>query len=107
AQGPLHVMDEAHVHHAVGLVQDHDFNFADIDNPLSDQVDQAARGGHQDIHAAGQFSFLRSLGDAAEYDSSSQLQVAPVAAVTLENLQSQFTRRREHQGANGPAGSAA
>ena len=46
------VVDEAHVQHAVGLVQHENFQFVQLDKALSDQVVQPSRRGYKDIHAA-------------------------------------------------------
>ena len=47
----LHVVDEAHVEHAVGFVQDQNFNAGQIEQALALQVKQAAWGGYQDVDA--------------------------------------------------------
>ena len=46
-------MDEAHVEHPVGFVEDEDFEIAEPDGALGHQVEQPAGGGDQDVDAAG------------------------------------------------------
>ena len=48
----LDVMDKAHVQHAVGLVEHQDLDLAQVQRTLASMVQQAARCGHQDVHAA-------------------------------------------------------
>ena len=55
---------EAHVEHAVGLVEDEDLDRVHTELALLDQVLQAAGGGDQDVGAAGRCD-LRALVDAA------------------------------------------
>ena len=55
----LDVGDEAHVEHAVGLVQHQDFDLTEVDRLLFDVVEQAARGGDDDFDATAQFHLLR------------------------------------------------
>ena len=46
-----HVGEEAHVQHAVHFVEDEDFDVVEIDGALLHEIEQAARGGDDDIHA--------------------------------------------------------
>ena len=59
-------MDEAHVQHAVGLVEHEETDRVERHVTLPDQVEQAARGGHQQVHALLERVDLRTLVDAAE-----------------------------------------
>ena len=49
----LQRMDEAEIEHLVGLVEHEDLDLAQAQEALLDEVDQAARGGDQDVDAAG------------------------------------------------------
>ena len=59
------VVDEAHVEHAVGLVQHQDLDLAQVDGLLLHVVEQPARGGDDDVDAAAQRIDLRLHADAA------------------------------------------
>ena len=48
---PADVMDEAHVEHAVGLVEHEDLHLVEPDVALIHEVEQASRRGDQDIDA--------------------------------------------------------
>ena len=65
---PAHVADEAHVEHAVGLIEDGDLNIAQAHFPLAHQVEQPTGGGYEDIRASTQGLDLRAGGDAADDD---------------------------------------
>src|SRR3546814_5737392 len=52
AQHALNVIDEAHVEHAVGLVQDEDLQTVERDVALLHEVEKPAGGRDQDIDAA-------------------------------------------------------
>ena len=63
-----HVVDEAHVEHAVGLVEDEDRDLVEPDMALVAQVEQAPGRGDQDVDAGLQRLHLVMLVDAAEDD---------------------------------------
>ena len=58
--------DEAHVEHAVGLVEHEGLEAVEPHVALVHQVEQTARCRHQDVDAARQVVHLRALADAAE-----------------------------------------
>ena len=62
----FHVVDESHVEHAVGLVEHQYLDLTEIEHALSHQVEQAARGCHQDVHAFANPADLRVHADSAE-----------------------------------------
>ena len=49
---PLDVRDEAHVEHAVGLVDDEDLDAGEEDLAAADVIEEAPRRGDQDVDAA-------------------------------------------------------
>ncbi|OFA01229.1 hypothetical protein DUPY_21870 [Duganella phyllosphaerae] len=97
----LDVADEAHVEHAVGFVQDQHFDLAQIDGALLHVVEQAARGGDQDVDAVFQLLDLRVDADAAEDYGRVQLGVLAVGAHAFFDLGRQFAGRGQDQGADG------
>ena len=56
---------EAHVEHAIGLVEDEDLDLVEHAGALVDEVDQAAGRGDQDVAAALERALLGVIGDAA------------------------------------------
>jgi hypothetical protein len=54
-----HVMDEAHIEHAVRFVEDEDFDAREVNVTLPDQIAEAARRGDEDIDPLLQRSHLR------------------------------------------------
>ena len=61
-----HVVDEAHVEHAVGLVEHEDRDLVEPDMALVEQVEQAPRRGDENVDAGLQRLHLVMLVDAAE-----------------------------------------
>ena len=94
-------MDEAHVEHAVGFVQDQNFNAGQVEQALALQVEQAAWGGHQDIDAALDAIHLGFHAHATKHNGRLQAEVFAVIFGGLLNLGSQFACGCEHQRANG------
>ena len=100
---PFDVVDETHVEHPVGFVEHEEADVGERDVSLSDQVEQAARRGDQQVDAALQGVHLRTLVDAAEDHAVAQVGVAGVVAAALVDLDRQFARGREHQRLDGAA----
>ena len=96
---PAHVVDEAHVEHAVGLVEDEDLEPAEADVALAHEVEQAAGGGDQDVDAPRQRLDLRVLADAAEDHRAPQRQMAAVGREARLDLSGELARRGQHQDA--------
>ena len=94
----FHVMDEAHVQHAVSLVQHQHLHLAQVQHALLQQVEQAAGCGHQNVHAFFDFGDLRVHAHTAKNDGGGQLQVLAVGAHRFFHLRSELARGGEHQG---------
>ena len=60
------VADEAHVEHAVGLVEDEDLDPRQVDGALAEVVEQAAGRRDEDLGTGAQRADLRVEADAAE-----------------------------------------
>ena len=99
-QDAADVVDEAHVQHAVGFVEHEEADRVERHVALSDQVQQAARSGDQQVHAFLERVDLRALVDAAEDHAVADGCVAGVVAAALVDLDGQFARGGEHQGAD-------
>ena len=48
---PADVVDEAHVEHAVGFVEDEDFDAIELDGALLHEIEQPSRRRDQDVDA--------------------------------------------------------
>ena len=96
-QDAADVVDEAHVQHAVGLVEHEEADFVQRDVTLPDEVQQPARGGDQQVHAALQRIDLRALVDASEDHAVADGEVARIVAAAFVDLDGQFARRRDDQ----------
>ncbi len=96
----LDVVDEAHVEHAVGLVEDEDLDVREVERALAVVVEQAPGRGDEDVDAAAQLVDLRLHADAAEHDHAGQLGVLAVGANALLDLRRQLARRRQDEGAD-------
>ena len=96
------VLDEPHVEHPVGLVEDEYLDRAEGQDALVQQVQEAPRRGDEDIDAFAERLHLVELIDAAEDDGVPQADVLAVNAKTLADLRGQLAGGRDNQGANGP-----
>ena len=96
----LDVVDEAHVEHAIGLVEDEDLDVREVERALAVVVEEATRRGDEDVDAAAQLVDLRLHADAAEHDHAGQLRVLAVDADALLDLRGELARRRQDEGAD-------
>jgi hypothetical protein len=96
----LHVVDEAHVEHAVGLVEDEDVELREVDDAFAGEVEQAARGGDQDVEAVAQGLPLRLVADAAEDHGVAEAEVLAVGGEGLADLRGQLAGRGQDQDAD-------
>ena len=60
-----HIGQEAHVEHAVGLVQHQHFDARQVDGALADMIEQATGAGHDDFGATPERGKLAAHADAA------------------------------------------
>ena len=97
-QDPPDVADEAHVQHAVRLIEHQDFDPVELEGPLLLQVHQATRGGHQHIGAAAQAADLGIGADATKHHIAAQVEIAAIGHHTFGHLGGQLAGRRQHQG---------
>ena len=92
-----HVADEAHVQHAVGFIDDEGRHRVQPDMLLLHQVEQAARGGDQDVDAMLGGVDLGILADAAQDHRQLEIEEAAIGAQALLDLHRQFAGRRQDQ----------
>ncbi len=94
------VVDEAHVEHPVGLVEDEGLDVREVDIALIAEVVEPARRRDEDVDAALERLDLRRLPDAAEDHGASDRQILAVKLEVLLDLQRQLARRRQDQRAD-------
>ena len=94
------VADEAHVEHAVGLVEDEDLDARQVDRALAEVVEQATRRGDDDVDAATQRVDLRREADAAIDGGRTDAAVGAVDADALLDLERELAGRGEDEGAD-------
>ena len=99
----LHIVDEAHVEHAVGFVQHQHLNAGEVHETLLLQIQQTPGGGHEHVDAALDAVNLRVHAHATEDHGGVQVKVLAVFAHGFLNLRREFACRRQHQGADGLA----
>ena len=83
---PLDVGNEAHVEHAVGLVDDEDLDAGQKQAPALEVIEQAAGRGDQHVGAARDDLVLLVEGDAADQERQVELVVDAVALETVLHL---------------------
>ena len=95
----FYVREEAHVEHAVGLVEHEHFNLVEEDDALRHEVDKAAWAGDDDFGAALDIFHLPELADAAEDAGVRDLGVLGVGSGVFGGLGGEFARRGEDESA--------
>ena len=93
----LDVGDEAHVEHAVGLVDDEEFDAVEQQTSALEMVEQAARRGDQHIHAAREFHVLIVERDAADDQRDVELVVDAVFGKAFFHLRRELARRLQNE----------
>src|SRR3546814_8237758 len=88
-------MDEAHVHHLVGFVEDEDLDVAQAQRALVDQVEQAAGRGDENVDALRQVANLAIDRHTAEDGRDAELGEAAIVAAALRDLRGEFAGRRK------------
>ncbi len=96
-QQPLHVLDEAHGQHLVGLVQNHQLDAFQAQRLALQQVDQPARRAHHDGRPALEPAQLRPVRSAAIDRQHLQPGTFAQLPQCVRHLQGQLAGRRQHQ----------
>jgi len=98
-QDAADVVDEAHVEHAVGLVEDEDLDLGKVEGALPGVVEEAARRGHEDVHAATEAVDLRVHAHPAEDHGGGEMEALAVGRDALADLGGEFARGGEDEAA--------
>ena len=99
----FHVMDEAHVQHAVGFVQHQHLHLAEVEHALLCQIQQSAGCGHQNIHALFELGDLWVHAHTTKNHGGAELQVFSVGANRFFHLGGEFAGGGQHQGTDAGA----
>jgi hypothetical protein len=86
----LHVGQKAHVEHAIGLVEHEDLDALEGERALPHQVEEAAWGGHHDVHAALELGDLGPFAHAAEDHRVIEVQAVAIARDARADLAGQL-----------------
>ena len=92
----LEVGAEAHVHHAVGLVEDEDPDAAEVDVAALHEVEQATRGRDEQVGAAGELRLALDAHAAVDGGDGEAAGLGDVAGV-VDDLAGELARRGEHE----------
>ena len=92
-----HVLNEAHVEHAIGLVQHEVLDVTESHQALAHQIQEASGCCHQDVDATLEGCFLCALPDAAVNHGVAQTKVPAVRVSAFGNLGGELSRGREDQ----------
>ncbi len=91
------IVDEAHIEHTIGLVQNQNLQMTEIHDALSLQIQQAPRRHNQHVNAPSETSLLWLLRDTTVDDGIIQIAIGTVGTETLIDLQRKLSRRRNHE----------
>ena len=91
------IANEAHVEHAIGLVENQNIDFVEMHGALLMKIKQAARCGHKNIEALAQHSFLRINVYAAEHNARAQILIRAIGFDAVLYLRGEFAGRRKHK----------
>ena len=92
-----HILDEAHVEHAVGFVEHQELGVMQLHRALVHQVEQAARGGDEEINAGEHFLDLQEARHAAEHQRGRNMRALGEHADAFLDLHGEFARRHHDE----------
>ncbi len=91
----LHIIDEAHIEHAVGFIEHQPAGLGEIDAVVANEVSQTARRRDQDVDACLHFVDLRHARDTAQHESRGNVRALGKLADRLFDLHCKLTGRRK------------
>ena len=98
---PSNVSNESHVQHSIRLVQNEDFDVAEIDGSLLYMVEQATGSCDKNVYAAMQKLILRVDIDAPENAPGGERNVLAIGFDALFDLRREFASGGQNERANG------
>ena len=100
---PPDVVDEAHVEHPIGLVEDEDLDPREVDRVLAGVVEEATRRRDDDLGAGAEGARLRAEADAAVDGHRADRPAGAVDPDALLDLEGKLAGRDQHERAHGTA----
>ncbi len=97
----VHVLDEAHVQHAIRFIQHQHLDVVALELLFLDVLEQTTRGGHHDVGGLGQGRQLLFVADAANDGLDAEIGVGSQRLGVSGHLQRQLAGRGQHQHAAG------
>ena len=97
ARDAAHVADEAHVEHAIGLVEDEEVHVAELHVAALDEIEQTAGRGDQDVDAARQRLDLAAVAQTADDGAKPEAEAAAVGVEAARDLHRKLSGRRQHE----------
>ena len=94
------VVDESHVEHPVGFIQNKNADMAEIDVSLTHKVEESSRSRYENVDTLGEAVGLRPLPYPAENHRMAESGIASVRREGIADLDREFASRREHEAAN-------
>ena len=102
AQHPFDLRQEAHVGHAVGLVDDDVADVAEVDDPAVDEIDEPAWRRHHDLGTLVEAGDLPAHLCAAVDGHQAERAGPEQRPQDLGSLHGQFAGRNEHESGRAP-----
>ena len=94
---PADVVDEAHVEHTVGFVEDKRRHLIELDVAFSEMIEKPPDGRDKHMHALCELARLGLHPDAAYNDAQAQLEMRGVGCKVAVHLHSQLPRRHKDE----------
>ena len=91
------IVNEAHIEHAVGLVEHEEFQRLQRNRLLVDEVQETARSRHQHVDTANQIALLADIAHATENASRRNGRKLRILLKAILHLDREFTRRQKNQ----------
>ncbi len=91
--------EETHVQHAIGFVEDEEFDLREITVTLAHEVEEAARGGDDEVDGRAERLDLGTFSHAAEDRGHPEREILGVGPDVFLNLHHKLPRGRDDQGA--------
>ena len=91
-------MDKSHIEHAIGFVEDQQFNVVQTQSPLTHQIEQAPGRSHENIGPLSQRGDLAIHRYSSENNDGPEGQMSSIRVQAGLNLQCQLSSGSEHEG---------
>lgn len=90
-------MDESHIEHTVGFIEDEELDMPKIDESLLHEIEEATWSCYEDIDSLREGIDLTMLSDSSEYYLRPEIRIATIVREALLDLDREFASRREDE----------